>query len=158
MTEFRRVLFRSHVPDPRPIVDAVFRALKPGARILIWLYGLEGNGSYLFWIEPLRKITVKLPHWALVSVSQFLLWMTDIYTLLCRVLPMPLKDYFLNTFARFTRERRRLAIYDQLNPAYAKYYSRDEAHDLLADAGFTDIRLRHYRDYSWTVVGTKPAA
>ena len=33
----------------------------------------------------------------------------------------------LNAFARFTRERRRLVIYDQLNPAYAKYYSRDEA-------------------------------
>jgi SAM-dependent methyltransferase len=146
-----------HVPDPRPIVDAAFRALKPGGRMLVWLYGLEGNASYLFWVEPLRRITVKLPHWALVMVSQFLLWMTDVYALACRVLPLPLKDYMLNTYLRFTRERRRLVIYDQLNPAYAKYYSRDEAYHLLADAGFTDVRLRHYRDYSWTAVGTKPA-
>jgi SAM-dependent methyltransferase len=146
-----------HVPDPRPIVDAVFRALKPGGRMMVWLYGREGNASFLFWVEPLRKITVRLPHWALVAVSQLLLWMTDIYMLLCRVLPLPLRDYMLNTYSRFTRERRRLVIYDQLNPAYAKYYTRDEAERLLSASGFTDVRLRHYRGYSWTVVGTKPA-
>lgn len=124
--------------------------------MLVWLYGYEGNASYLMWVEPLRKITIKLPHWALVAVSQFLLWMTDIYALLCRVLPLPLQDYVLNTYLRFTRERRRLVIYDQLNPAYAKYYTRDEAERLLSDSGFTNVQLRHYRGYSWTAIGTKP--
>ena len=146
-----------HIPDPKPVVAAAFRALKRGGRMLIWLYGLEGNAAYLGWVEPLRKITVRLPHWALVSVSQLLLWATDGYGLLCRVFPLPLRDYMLNSFRRFTRERRRLVIYDQLNPAYAKYYSRDEAHDLLAAAGFVDIRLNHHKGYSWTVIGTKPA-
>jgi SAM-dependent methyltransferase len=132
-----------HIPDPKPVVAAIFRAL-------------EGNASYLWWVEPLRKITVRLPHWALVTVSQILLWATDVYTLLCHILPLPLKDYMLNTYRRFTRERRRLVIYDQLNPAYAKYYNRDEAGRLLTEAGFINVRLRHYRGYSWTVVGTKP--
>ena len=74
-----------------------------------------------------------------------------------RVFPLPLRDNMLDSFRRFTRERRRLVIYDQLNPAYAKYYSRDEAYDLLAAAGFVDIRLNHHKGYSWTVIGTKPA-
>lgn len=49
-------------------------------------------------------------------------------------------------------------IYDQLNPAYAKYYRRDEARALLEDAGFQDVRLHHRHGYSWTVLGTHPPA
>jgi SAM-dependent methyltransferase len=146
-----------HIPDPHPVVKSAHAALKPGGRIAIWLYGAEGNESYLRFVEPLRRVSVRLPHWALVSLSQLLLWATDVYGFLCRFLPLPLRDYMINTFRRFTRERRRLVIYDQLNPAYAKYYHRDEAERLLSDAGFVDVRLRHYRGYSWTVVGTKAA-
>lgn len=145
-----------HVPDPKPIVDAAFNALKPGGKMITWLYGLEGNATYLAWVEPLRKITIRLPHWALVAVCQILLWATDAYALLCRVFPLPLRDYMLDSFRRFTRERRRLVIYDQLNPAYAKYYNRDEAYSLLKDSGFTNIQLDHHKGYSWTVIGTKP--
>ena len=145
-----------HIPDPKPVVAAAYRALRPGGQMLIWLYGQEGNASYLFWVEPLRRITVRLPHWALVAVSQLLLWATDIYGLLCRIFPLPLRDYMRDSFQRFTRERRRLVIYDQLNPAYAKYYTREEAYRLLADAGFVDVKLNHHKNYSWTVIGTKP--
>lgn len=51
---------------------------------------------------------------------------------------------------------RRLVIYDQLNPAYAKYYTRAEAYELLRQAGFDDVRLHHRHGYSWTAVGTRP--
>ena len=54
-----------------------------------------------------------------------------------------------------TPAKRRVVIYDQLNPAYAKYYTRDEAHDVLARHGFVDVRLHHRHGYSWTVVGTQ---
>jgi len=53
-------------------------------------------------------------------------------------------------------DKRRVVIYDQLNPAYAKYYTREEACALLARHGFDDIRLHHRHGISWTVVGTRP--
>src|SRR5262245_16218425 len=31
-----------HIPEPRPVVDAARRALKPGGRFCAWLYGAEG--------------------------------------------------------------------------------------------------------------------
>jgi hypothetical protein len=55
-----------------------------------------------------------------------------------------------------TPAKRRVVIYDQLNPAYAKYYTSQEAHDVLARQGFSGIRLHHRHGYSWTVVGAKP--
>jgi hypothetical protein len=53
-------------------------------------------------------------------------------------------------------DKRRVVIYDQLNPAYAKYYTRAEAFAALADHGFADVRIHHRHGISWTVVGTKP--
>ncbi len=49
-----------------------------------------------------------------------------------------------------------LTVFDQLNPTYAKYYTRDEAEALAAGAGFTDIQLYHRHGYSWTVVARRP--
>src|SRR4030042_1217271 len=43
-----------HIPDPIPVVEAAYRALRPGGHFLIWLYGKEGNGLYLAFIIPLR--------------------------------------------------------------------------------------------------------
>lgn len=145
-----------HIPEPDPVMAAAFRALRPGGEVVIWLYGYENNEVYLAFVNPLRALTTRMPHALLAGLSWMLTLACDFYIALCRVLPLPLKRYMLDSFAQFTRNRRQLVIYDQLNPAWAKYYRRQEAHDLLARAGFEDIRLHHHQGYSWTVVGRKP--
>jgi hypothetical protein len=61
----------------------------------------------------------------------------------------------LDVVAKMTPAKRRLIVYDQLNPAHAKYYKQSEAIALLADNGFGDVRVHHRHGYSWTVIGTK---
>jgi SAM-dependent methyltransferase len=139
-----------HIPDPDPVCRAAFGALRPGGRFGAWLYGREGNGAYLFVFGLLHGVTRRLPHQALAILSWCLGWALD------RVLPLPLRGYARNVLAKLTRDKRRLVIYDQLNPAYARYYRRDEAVDLLHRAGFVDIQVNHRHGYSWTVVGRKP--
>jgi SAM-dependent methyltransferase len=146
-----------HIPDPRPVVLAAFRALRPGGRLVIWVYGKEGNGPYLALIQPLRAITIRLPHRALAALVRALDVLVVAYIAVCRVAPLPMRDYLLHIMAHLSPEKRRLNLYDQLNPAYAKYYSREEALALLRDGGFDDVRIHHRHGYSWTVVGTKPA-
>lgn len=145
-----------HIPDPAPVLAAAFKALKPGGRMLIWLYGFEGNETYLRLIEPLRSITKHLPHRILQGICALLNLALDVYIFLCRFLPLPMRKYMRNVLARFPRSVRGLAIYDQLNPAYAKYYRREEAEELLKRAGFGDVSVYHRHGYSWTVIGTKP--
>ncbi|MGA2318513.1 MAG: hypothetical protein ABSG71_19365 [Thermodesulfobacteriota bacterium] len=57
---------------------------------------------------------------------------------------------------KMSPEKRRLIIYDQLNPSYAKYYTRREAEILLIDGKFKNVRTHHRHGYSRTVIGTKP--
>jgi SAM-dependent methyltransferase len=147
-----------HIPDPAPVVRSAYAALKPGGRILVWLYGREGNEAYLRVAEPLRAVTRRLPHWALSLLCSLLNAALDVYILLCRFIPLPMRDYMRNHLAKLSRGVRRLTIYDQLNPAYAKYYSRAEAEALLAEGGFTDVKAWHRHGYSWSVAGTKPLA
>ena len=147
-----------HVPDPAPVVRAAYRALKPGGRLLVWLYGREGNHTYLGLVAPLRAITTHLPHKPILWLSRFLNRALKPYISCCRRAPLPLRGYLIHVFDRMDEDKRVLIIYDQLRPAYAKYYRRQEAIDLLAANGFSQVSAYHRHGYSWTVLGTKGVA
>ena len=122
---------------------------------MVWLYGIEGNRFYPALATPLRAITKRLPHRVLVGLCWTVYPLLAAYVAACRVLPLPMRRYMTEHLGRFSRSKRVLTIYDQLNPAYAKYYTRDEALDLLRSGGFSNVQAFHRHGYSWTVVGTK---
>jgi SAM-dependent methyltransferase len=146
-----------HIPDPVPVVQAAYRALKRGGRLLVWLYGREGNAAYLAVAHPLRAVTTRLPSSALTALCHVLNAALSVYIVLCRRLPLPLRAYTTNVLGKLSRDKRFLVIYDQLNPHCAKYYTRAQAIDLLAQAGFASIQAYHRHGYSWTVIGTRAA-
>jgi SAM-dependent methyltransferase len=144
-----------HIPDPQPVVAAAYRILKPGGKIVVWLYGWEGNGSYLSVVLPVRTVTSHLPHWLLSPICHGLNLLMAGYIRLARVFPVPLRRYVTEILARFTLRNRYLVIYDQLKPTFAKYYKEYEVRKLLEDAGFVDVKLHHRHGYSWTAVASK---
>jgi SAM-dependent methyltransferase len=144
-----------HVPDPKPAVEAAYRALRPGGHFFVWLYGKEGNGLYLALIKPLRVLTKRLPHFMLASFVEITYWPLVLYVKFCDSLPLPLSGYLRSVFEKMSPGKRRLIIYDQLNPSYAKYYTRREAEKLLIEGRFINVRTHHRHGYSWTVIGTK---
>ena len=145
-----------HVKDPNPIVKAVFKALRPGGRFLVWLYGREGNRLYLGVLNPLRILTKRLPDSFLAALVEIVYWPSVVYSGLCHRFPLPMHGYLLSVFEKMSPAKQKLIIYDQLNPSYAKYYTRNEAEGLLAGMGFADVLVHHRHGYSWTVIGTKP--
>lgn len=145
-----------HIPDPRPVLEAARRALKPGGTLAIWIYGREGNRLYLSGALPLRMITRRLPHAALAALVRILDVPLCAYIGASRLLPLPMHRYMTQVMGRLAPDKRRLGIYDQLNPACAKYFTRDEAISLLTSAGFIDVRCHHRHGYSWSLAGKKP--
>jgi SAM-dependent methyltransferase len=147
-----------HIPDPAPVVAAAYNALKPGGQLLVWLYGWEGNATYLSLVLPLRAVSTRLPHAVLSALCHALNAVLGLYIAVARRIPLPLHRYMTEVIGRFSRQKRYLVIYDQLNPAYAKYYREAEARQLLERAGFEDVVLYHRHGYSWTVLGRRPGA
>ena len=144
-----------HIPEPMPTITAAWGALRPGGKILIWVYGEEGNETYLKIIKPLRMITKKLPHAILILLCSILSIFLNIYIFLCSMIPLPMHTYMRNVLAKFPYSVRHMTIYDQLNPAYSKYYTQNEAIALLHNAHFEDIKSFRRHGYSWTLIGTK---
>lgn len=52
-----------HLKNPRKGFDAVLANVKPGGRFHCWVYAREGNGIIIWLVDPLRKITARLPWW-----------------------------------------------------------------------------------------------
>jgi SAM-dependent methyltransferase len=145
-----------HIPNPDPVVAAAYRALRGGGKLAVWLYGREGNGLYLTFVGSLWWLTRRLPHRGLEWLVRIIYPLFWCYMMACRWLPLPLAEYLRHVILPLTPSKRRVVIYDQLNPAFAKYYTREEAQSVLARQGFVDVRLHHRHGISWTVLGTKP--
>jgi SAM-dependent methyltransferase len=146
-----------HIPDPAPVVASAWRALRPGGQFVIWVYGKEGNRLVVSLIVAMRGITTHMPHWMLALLASTCNAALGVYVPACRLFPfLPLGDYVRNVIGRFSRQKRYLVIYDQLKPAYAKYYTEKEVRSLMESAGFTDVKLYHRRKYSWTAIGRRP--
>jgi SAM-dependent methyltransferase len=145
-----------HIPDPLPALRAAHAALRAGGRLFVWLYGREGNAAYCLAVDTLRRLTTRLPHAALAALVWLLHPPLALYAAACRLLPLPLHGYLRGVFGKMSREKQRLILYDQLRPAYAKYYRREEVVALLAAAGFEQIRLYHRHGYSWSALASRP--
>jgi len=141
-----------HIKNPTDVLKNIRSNLKPKGKIIIWVYGYENNISYIFLYNILSVITKVLPNKLLYGFSSLLNFLIVPYIFLCKFIKLPLRDYFLKVFSKFGWKKRKDTIFDQLNPAYAKYYKRHELEKELIDAGFVNLKFHHRHNYSWTAV------
>lgn len=138
--------------DPCPALRAMGRVLGPEGRLFLWVYGKENNRLYLLLLSFFRWIAGKLSYSKLKRMCFFLEIPTRLYVFLCRHINLPLSKYMINYYAKMDPERRRLIIFDQLNPRIVKYYTKQELKSLLQTCGFKNIKMHHRYGYSWSVL------
>ncbi|GAC1394900.1 MAG: hypothetical protein NVSMB68_11410 [Thermoanaerobaculia bacterium] len=69
-----------HLEDPQAGFAAVLRHTRRGGRFHCWVYGYEGNALVRMIVDPLRRVTSRLPWWmtkylvALPLVTPYFLW------------------------------------------------------------------------------------
>ena len=141
-----------HIREYRDALKKIYNSLKKDGKFIIWVYGKEGNELYLLIFNNLRKITILLPDFILRIISQLLAITTYLYGFLCKFFPLPLKDYFVNVFNKFSFKHKSYVIFDQLNPSFAKYFSKEELIKDLEKTGFKIEKLNHRLKYSYTAI------
>jgi len=142
-----------HIKHPTDVLKNIKNNLKSKGKIVIWVYGYENNLIYIFFYKILSSFTQKLPDKIVYKIAGFLNLLLQPYIYVCKYINLPLRNYWLKVFNKCGWKKRNDMIFDQLNPAYSKYYKKKEIEKELLDAGFINLKFHHRHGYSWTVVG-----
>lgn len=146
-----------HIPDPLPVIKNVYRSLKSGGQLVFWVYGSQARG-YVTLQKILRKVTSRMSDSLLHVICRLFAFLVSGYAALIRILRVrraPLYEYLVTTFRPLSIEFRKIVIFDQLNPVWSHYYSRQELESLVCSAGFSRPKIEEKGGYSWTVICTR---
>ncbi len=139
-----------HLEFPKRAVEALSKAVRPGGKLLIWVYGYESNEWIVRYINPIRVITSKLP----IAFTHLL---SNLFTvpLYFWVRLVPQRHAYMKQISKFKFWHLRSIVFDQLLPKIANYWTKDEALELFSGLGLKDISAHQVNQNSWTVIGTK---
>lgn len=144
-----------HIPEYKEVLKRIQKSLKIDGKFVAWVYGKEGMELYILMLKNLRRITSIMPDFMLRVFSQFLAILTYPYGFLCKFLPLPLKKYFVTMFNKFSFKHKSYVIFDQFNPSFYKYFSKEELTNELNEAGFKVESLVNTVGHQYTVVCSK---
>lgn len=140
-----------HLAKPKLAIANLFKALKPGGKMIIWVYGYENNEWVVRYINPIRWVTSRLP----VKVTHVITYFFSI-PLWLYIHFWPQKSEYLQLLRAMSFSHVHLTVFDQLVPKIANYWKKAEVEDLLnVLPNNKTYTLYHIKNYSWTVVINK---
>ena len=142
-----------HLEFPERALARLWETLRPGGRLVVWLYGYEGNEPWVRFFEAVHPVLKRLPP-ALVHALAYLVSgpiFAGLRLGVHRWLGLGNAQY-LDAVARFPFEHLHKIVFDQLLPDIAHYYRRHEVEELFAQQPWEQVEIHHNRGYSWTVV------
>jgi SAM-dependent methyltransferase len=139
-----------HLEFPRRAVERLVRALRPGGKLVVWLYGYEGNEAWVRFFRLLHPVLKRLPPGLLHALS----YLVSVPIFLGVKLPFA-KSPYLARVCHYPFAHLHKIVFDQLLPDIAIYYERHEVDELFAGLPLASVSVHHNRGYSWTVVAEK---
>ena len=140
-----------HLQEPLAALRAMVGVVKPGGKVLIWVYGRENNGWIVLGLTPLRKLLFsRIP---IAFVHHLSLYPTALLWLFLRLSRGGI-GYF-RLLRQFTFRHMRSIVFDQMLPKIAHYWRRSEVEQLMHDAGLVNVELSWVNEMSWAASGVK---
>lgn len=150
-----------HMPDPRAGFAAIAPAVRPGGWFQVWLYGSEGNGWILRFVDRVRRWTARLP----LPLLRLLAWaLTVPIWLLVKTVyrppgigpRLPYGGY-LHWLGRFGFRKIHAIVFDHALAPVAHYLNRSQAEALVGIEGWRMTGIHHSRGMSWGVAAERVA-
>jgi SAM-dependent methyltransferase len=152
-----------HLDDPAAAVRSLSRLLRPGGELFVWVYSREGNGLARYVIEPIRRLTTRLPPRTLgvatLPIAAVLYGLTKLAYGPARGTAveskLPAHGYFA-PLADFSFRRIRAVVADQLVAPKTNYVPAEELRGWLEGAGLERIEIDARNRNSWRAHGAQP--
>jgi SAM-dependent methyltransferase len=139
-----------HLEKPLEAISSLIKATKKNGIVLIWVYGYENNEFIVKYLNPLRKITSRLPP----KITHLITYLFSIPLYFYLKLFNQKRDYF-KQISRFKFWHVHSICFDQLLPKIANYWTKSQALELLERFNLKNIKIFPVNNMSWTVIGTK---
>lgn len=144
-----------HLPDPA----AGFAALAPKVRVdgwfQVWVYGREGNGWIVHLVNPVRRLTCRMPlAWLKTASWPLAIPLLVVARSLYRTPGLgPRLPYaaYLRWLSGFSLRKVHAIVFDHLLTPVAHYLSRSQVEAMVDLAGWSIGGLVHNRGMSWGV-------
>jgi SAM-dependent methyltransferase len=145
-----------HLPDPYEGFRSLLRFVRPGGTIAVWVYGYENNGFVRNAVEPVRRVSTKVPPpllrglaWPLGAAFHGLA--NGVYRPLEGTsigAALPLNEYMANA-ADFSFRQNYSIVFDQLVAPTAAYIKGPELQSWFDENGLEDVVISHRHGNSW---------
>lgn len=139
-----------HLEHPRRAVERLVETLRPGGKLVVWLYGHEGNEAWVRFFRLVHPGLKRLPP----SLVHALAYAVSLPIFLGLKLGLGRTPY-LARVARYPFAHLHKIVFDQLLPDIARYYRKPEVEELFAGLPLARVGIHHNRGYSWTVVAER---
>lgn len=151
-----------HIENMDEAFFELWRVLKKGGKLLLWVYAKEGNWWILKFVNPIRKnITSKIDPKLLRIVS---FPISLLLFLLLKIFYGPLSFYgkkvapilpyssYLSAISPFPFREVESIVVDHLCPEIAYYLSKEEIENMISKLKPKEFTLRLHRKNSWTII------
>ncbi len=157
-----------HTPEPSACFRELVKTVRPGGRVVAWVYGRENNGWIIHGVNPLREaVTSKLPHKWVYHLSKI---PAAILFAIGRGVYQPLSSEafgdlgkklyyqaYVNHVTRFPWHEVHSIVHDHLTPPIAHYIPGEEFSSWFDDAGLESIEIGWHNENSWRGTGLVPS-
>lgn len=147
-----------HTDDPDRTVCNLKRHVKPGGKLVLWVYSEEGNFLVKYILEPFRKSCLrKICRKKLLTMSKLITAIMYLPVFSLYLMPLrslPYYEYFEN-FRKLSFYRNSLNVFDKVNAPQVEFMSRERVERWLNDEEFDEVYISHYKGVSWRATGRK---
>lgn len=153
-----------HVTEPETAFRELVRRVRPGGRVIAWVYGRENNGWIIYGVNPVREVvTSRLPFRVVSALSlgpAALLWLASrgVYRPLSRPPLSKVGDRlfyrdYIDQLADFPFRELHCIVADHLAPGIAFYVRREEFESWFRSARLERVEISWHNRNSWRGTG-----
>jgi SAM-dependent methyltransferase len=148
-----------HTRDPEKTARNLMRLVKPGGKLIIWVYGHEGNFWTRLLVEAPKRFYSWLPRrllwWASVALTAVLY--PIVYTVYQPPLTgLPFYEYF-RSWRRLSFKRNCTNVFDKVNAPTTHFIKRTDIDRWFASAPFSEVSVNDWCRLSWRICAVKAA-